>query len=513
MRILGLLVVLSLLPAGPGSPGRAEIARSALAGLDDFVVREMGREGIPGLALAVVRDGRIIYLKGYGQRDLAARLPVTPRTVFNIGSVSKSFCAASLGVLAARGRLEWDRPVRDILPGFQVSDPPATAQLTLRDLVTHRSGLGIDRLLWAVARRENPGRKEIVEALRHIPARGGFRAGYRYGNPAYLVAGWVAEQVEQVAWEDLIRRDLFVPLGMNSSSARRTDLLASAEPARPYVEGTDGKPVPVDCEDYAGMVPALGINASAEDLARYLLVLMNEGRLDGRPVLDAALVREMQTPQVVIPGGQDYPELGRACYGLGLYVGTYRGHPQVYHGGSSYGYVSNLAWLPEEQLGVVVLTNYLSANRGVPVAITYRIFDRFLGLPEVEWGDRYAAKAEGNRASLIVGVKNVQPRRGSEAAEWVRHLPDCTGTYAHPVSAYGSIRVAAADGRLGLIYRGEQIPLDPLGFGLFYAAPDKIRMREDIRVRFQVGFDGRVEKLAIRIGPRMEPVEFVRQHP
>ena len=271
-----------------------------LAGFDAFVSQAMKDMKVPGVGIAVVQNGKIILAKGYGFRDAENNLPVTTKTVFPIASMSKSFTVTTLGTLIDDGKLEWDKPVRDYLPGFRMYDPVATDELTPRDLVTHRSGLPRHDMLWYSS---NFTRKELVEKLRYLEPNKPLRQTFQYNNLMFITAGYLAGELNHTSWEDAVTTRVLKPLGMTNTVLSSEEARKGSDVAQPYRKNykTDEvKKIPF--ADWGDIGPAGGINSNIDDLSRYLLFHMNKGSLNGKQLLSANNAAQMQTPQMVIQG-------------------------------------------------------------------------------------------------------------------------------------------------------------------------------------------------------------------
>jgi dihydroorotase/N-acyl-D-amino-acid deacylase len=507
---LPFLFVLALVR--PAASAGAQAAQP-LDGLDGFVKATMEAWQVPGVALAVVRDDTVVHLKGYGLRDCEQGLPVTPRTLYPIASISKSFAVTGLGMLADSGALDWDRPVRTLVPEFLLKDSLASDRATIRDLLSHRTGLPRHDAVWY---RAHSSRLDAVKALRHLEPSRDFRAAWQYNNLMYLAAGVVVERASGQTWEDFTRARIFTPLGMTASRFLADHPEASRDFARPYTrKGGEVERLPFYHDDALG--PAGGVVSNAEDLVRYLRFHMNNGRWEGRPLLSEAAALAMQTPQTVIPESDVQPlhsskfaELGESSYGLGFFITSYRGHKLVWHSGSIDGYSLLLSFLPREKVGVLVLTN-LSGNRPVPICVTRNVFDRLLGVEPIDWVARAKTldqKAEDDRAAA---------RRKTEAARASgtrpAHTPaEYTGTYAHP--AYGAVAIEADHGGLRLVWRGGTAPLVYYHYDVFQTDVDEDAAGDNPVPRTRVGFGtstgGNVDRLTMALEPRVAEIVFER---
>jgi CubicO group peptidase (beta-lactamase class C family) len=306
--------------------------------LDAYVQRVMRTFEVPGVALSVVKDGRVIVAKGYGVRKLGEPAAVDARTLFGIASNTKLFTATALGLLVEEGKIEWDAPVVRYLPAFQMWDPYVTRELTVRDLLVHRSGLGLgagDLLWWPASTYD---RKEVARRLRFIRPATSFRSAYAYDNVLYLVAGELIEAISGQSWEDFVSARILAKVGMTGSNVRHSAAAAGGNVAVPHAP-IDGVVRPITPFDSDNTNPAGGINASADDIARWLIVQLARGKLpDGSRLFSEATSRQLTTMVTPMPIGNPPPELEALRpnfqgYALGLVVLDYRGQKALVHTG------------------------------------------------------------------------------------------------------------------------------------------------------------------------------------
>ncbi len=383
------------------APTTSPTAKPGLDGLDEFVTQAMKDWKVPGTAVAVVQGDKVILLKGYGYRDAEKQLPVTPKTLFAIGSITKSFTVTLLGLESGEGKVDWDKPARDFLPGFKLYDPVLTEQITVRDLVTHRSGLPRHDLVWYSS---DFSREDLIRRLQYLEPSKPLRNTFQYNNLMFMTAGYVASLLNGTLWEDAVSQRILRPLGMTGTNFSERETQNSPDFGQPYRKGSDLKaevkriPFDAQCPDRCAMGPAGEINSNVEDMSRYLVFHMSRGKLQGKQLLSENNAVQMQIPQMVIQGAPAYPEMGSQSYGMGFFITTYRGHKLVEHGGNIDGFSALLAFLPADQVGVVVLTN-LDGNP-LPTIIANNVFDRLLGLDPVPWNQRQLEprKKERNRS-------------------------------------------------------------------------------------------------------------------
>ena len=390
MRSRALSVSLAVwLIAGAHSAGAAPVAgTAALAAVEADIERARREFEIPGVAVAVVKDGRVVLARGYGVKRQGAPAPVDADTLFAIASNTKAFTAAALGLLVEDGKLAWDDPVTRHLPSFQMYDPYVSREMTIRDLLCHRSGLGLGEGDLLYFPPSTFSRREIVEKVRFLRPATSFRSAYAYDNILYIVAGEVVAAVSGRPWETFVRERLLAPLGMKDTVPNPSALPAGANAATPHsrVEGVVRTVAPDDADNIAA---AGGILSSARDMARWVSALLQAGgSAPAAGGITPRLVRELWTAHTIMPITEPPAPLAALAprflaYGLGFNLRDYRGRKLVTHTGGLAGMVSRVALVPEENLAVVVLTNQESdAGRD---AIAYRVLDAFLGAPATDW--------------------------------------------------------------------------------------------------------------------------------
>lgn len=396
------------------------IAQSLPSDLDSYVDQAMKTFEVPGLAIAVVKDGKVLLTKGYGVREVGKPAKVDEHTLFGIASNSKAFTAASLAILMDEGKLKWDDPIALYLPWFQVYDPYVSRELTIRDTLSHRSGLGLGAGDLMFFPPSTLSQEEILRATRYIKPASSMRSKYAYSNIMFIAAGQVIPAVTGKSWDQFIRDRIFTPLGMTDSVTTTEAAVKSADHVAPHskIEGT------VTAVNWQGMdnaAPAGAIASSVSDLSKWLQLQLNRGKTaDGKEIFSEKRSNEMWAPTTIVPIGDQPKPLAMlkpnfANYGLGWFLRDYHGRKLVYHTGGLTGQVSKTLLVPEEKLGIVVLTNQESS--GAFESIIYHLLDYYLQLPNNDW---------------IAAFKEARDIREKEAAETVNKMKLLRVASSHP---------------------------------------------------------------------------------
>ncbi len=417
------------------------------ADLDSYIARGLREFEVPGLAVAIVKDGRVVLARGYGVREMGKPAPVDAHTLFQIASNTKAFTAAALAILVDEGKLRWDDRVQTFLPWFELYDPYVTREFTIRDLLTHRSGLrlGAGDLLWLHA---TYGREEIVRRLRTVPPVTSFRSAYAYDNVLYIAAGLVAEAASGMSWDDFIRARIFGPLGMREATTSVTQSHDGDNVAMPHGH-VNGRLAVVPRDSVDNIAPAGGINANVTDLAKWMITQLDSGRIAAGRLWTQPRARDMWTGVTITPAGTPRGALAplRANfseYALGWGLRDYHGWKVANHSGGLAGMISRTILVPDLKLGIVVLTN---AEASLMDAVAYHILDAYVGAPPTDWIAAWAAASVAGDASSDSVV-----RAAAAARDRTSHpslpLDRYAGRYADAM--YGDATIASEQGKLVL---------------------------------------------------------------
>jgi len=428
---------------------RSAAAQEPYPGLEAYVAKALQASKIPGIAIAIVRNDSVLYTKGFGVLKVGTSTAVNDQTLFEIGSSSKAFTATLVSMMVSDGKMQYDDLISKYLPDFKLADPVASAQVTIRDALEHRSGIGRGEYIWIDA---GISREEVLHRVRLLKPESVFRSKWSYQNIMYLAAGQAAGKAGGSTWDDLVQTRIFTPLGMTSSLVTSRGM-TNTNAATAHATERDSVIIRgrFDAEDIA---PAGAILSNAHDMAQWLRFQLNDAVVNGKRLISTAAFKEIHTPQMLIPpgsGGGGENTLF-STYGMGWMVEDYRHELMWQHGGNTPGMTTAVGMLPEKKLGVVVLSNMYGAQ--LPAQIMHYIFDRQLGVVPREVAAR--AGGGGGRGG----------RGGAADSTVVPHvklppplpLTAYVGTYVD--SMYGEAVVSIQDGHLEFKHGTQTGPLE-----------------------------------------------------
>jgi CubicO group peptidase (beta-lactamase class C family) len=463
-----------------------------LVGFDSVVARGMKTFDVPGVALAIVKGDSVVYVKGYGTRTLGKNEPVDDRTMFAIGSSSKAFTAATLAMLVDEKKVRWDDPVTKYLPFFQMYDPYVSRELTVRDLLTHRSGLSRGDLLWYGTAWD---RNEIIRRVRYLKPTYSVRATFSYQNIMYLTAGQVAAVAGGKTWDDMVHDRIFVPLGMSATNTSTRALTGQGDVATPHMK-IDDTVRAISYRNIDNIGPAGSINSNVRDMAQWVRFQLDSGRAAGKALIATTTFVETHTPQTIIrvdsAARRTNPFTHFSSYGFGWFLQDYRGREIVHHGGNIDGMSALVAMMPEERLGLVVLTN--ANGSPLPSTIMYSVFDRYLGAQGMDWVAHVGKIVEGQQKQAKDAQKALEAQRVAGTSASLA-LDKYAGTYAD--SMYGDAVVALENGHLVMkVGAPLAADLEHWHYNTFRAvARDKTMGK--LFVNFALASDGKVASMKI----------------
>ncbi|MFK7948391.1 MAG: serine hydrolase [Saprospiraceae bacterium] len=492
-RSLGLLVFISFLI----QPLQAQKKDNSLKGFDKFIESTMKDWNVPGLSVAIVKDGDVLLAKGYGYADVENKRKADSKTLFAIGSSSKAFTAAAVMQLVDEKKIDLDEPIITYLPDFKLYDNYATNHITARDLLSHRSGLPRHDFAWYGS---DASRTELYNRLRYLEPTAELRETWQYQNLMYMTAGYLVGQIEGESWEESLQRKILNPLEMTSTNFSVEDMKKVKNHALPYEEKEE-KAVKMDFRNIDAVGPAGSINSNAEDMAKWLQLLLNEGNFDGTEVLSSSSMKELYQPQMVMPGGISYDEVFYNSYGLGWILTSYRGKLRVEHGGNIDGFTTSVCFMPRDGFGVVVMANMNGTT--LNHIIRNYVIDNLLEVESKDWNSILlerrkealkAAKAVTEEDD-IVQIKNTKPSFA---------LKDYVGKYEH--KGYGVIEIIEKKGDLNILRGGDETALTHYHFDVFQTGDDAGKLK----VQFQMNVNGEITSIDIPLEASLKPIKFKR---
>ena len=471
--------------------------------LATLVEEELARFRVPGAAVAVVKDGEVVLARGFGYRDADKESPVTQHTRFPIGSTTKAFTAAAVGTLVDDGVLEWDRPVREYLPGFQLNDPVATRDLTLRDMLSHRSGLPRHDHLMLMYGGGGLSRAELVARLQHLAFNKSFRAEWQYNNLIYMAVGHLIEIVAGQTWEAAVQQRLLDPLDMTHSNFSIAELQKADDHSLPHTERA-GEILEVPFRSIEIIGPAGSINSCIADMSEWLRLHTEQGRIEGGDILSPAALKEIQSPAIVMPADAiPWEDVNLVGYALGWVVEDFRGHRHIWHNGGVDGFKTIVSFIPEKRIGVCVLSNRFPSNG--PEVIAYRVLEELLGLDALPWGDRYlklqeaaASGSEDTRAHVRARSKGTPP---------THPLEDFAGSYVH--AGYGRISFAVDGDELVADLHDLHVTMKHRHYNVWDAHERSLDI--SVALSFGTDVDGEITSVEADLEPTVPPIVFRKE--
>lgn len=474
--------------------------------LQPFIEQTLELWHVPGASVAVVQDGQVVLNQGFGVRNTAAGLPVTADTLFPIASCTKAFTAMGIALLVDEGKLAWDTPVRTYLPDFKLYDPYATASITLRDMLCHRSGLPRHDIAWYAS---NFNRKEIVRRLPYLEPNQELRATWQYQNMMYTTAGFLIGELTGMSWERFIQQRIFDALGMRRTNTSTSLTQQDADHSRPYSyrDGVLTEFPYYEVDEGSATGPAGAINSCANDMAMWLVAQWGGSGAAGRALVAPHTLAEMHKPHMFIEDPQMRLrfESEFLSYGLGWFLRSYKGQFCVSHGGNIDGFSSLVSFLPCQNIGVVVLSNGDGLQNAIPTIITNTVYDRIVGLAPTDWNARYRAFYDERTTAEEQSRQQSQEQR--RAAPLSHPLEDYLGDYEHP--GYGIYSVRSLDHGLELVANDKiHMPLEHYHYDVFDAYFERFHMH--LKLTFASDCRGMISGFSTQIDPLVKDIVFTR---
>jgi len=467
-----------------------------LDGYDQYVEKAMKDWNVQGFAVAIVKNGKIVFAKGYGLRDTKNNLPVTPQTLFAIGSCTKAFTSASVCLLVDDGKIDFDKPVIEYLPTFRLFDEYVTMHITPRDLLCHRSGLPRHDLVWYGA--DDLTRKDLFDRLQYLEPSKGFREVWQYQNGMFMTAGYLVEQVSGQSWESFVQKKILDPLEMKATNFSIFDMQKNSDYSKPYGEIKD-KVEELPYRNIDAMGPAGSINSNVMDMSNWVIMQLNEGKFNDKQIITSGTLHQTHTPQMVIPGEMN-DEVFYSSYGMGWMITSYRGHLRIEHGGNIDGFSASVCLLPRDSAGIVVLTNMDGTN--LPSVVRNYSIDKILDLNEIDWSARLLKDVNKMKDEL----KKSEEKKEEVSETTPSHpIKDYVGKFEHP--AYGTIEITNSGDELNIHFHSFDMKLIHFKYDVFETKDERF---PPIKLTFLTNTNGDIDKLSSKLQDGVKDIEFKR---
>jgi CubicO group peptidase (beta-lactamase class C family) len=482
-----------------------------LAGLDTAFARVLKDWHAAGFAVAVIEKNKVVYAKGFGYRDYENKIPVTPNTLFAIGSCSKAFTASLLGMLDKDGKISFDKPVRTYLPALRFYNNELNDNVTLRDMMCHRTGLPRHDYSWYLF--QSHSKDSLVQRIQYMEPSASLREKWQYNNFMFLLQGVVTEKITGKSWEDNIREKIFKPLGMDSSDVSLGEWRQSSNAALGYQVKKDSIIKKMDYYDIAAMSPAGSINSSVNDMAKWVITWINGGKYNGQEIIPASYVSQAISSQMIVapslPSKQK-PDLYFANYGFGWFLGSYRGHYRVEHGGNIDGFSASTSFFPSDSIGIIVLCNQNASP--IPSVVRNIIADKMLGLKYFDWETDLKSDADSSKAKAKEAEKNIVSDQKTNTKP-SHDVKSYEGVYTNP--GYGSFNIDLYNDSLLLTGVARTFWLQHYHYDVFTVfeknAQDDIDTSDkSTKLQFNMNIKGDIESAAINLESSIKPIVFTR---
>ncbi|MGC3943064.1 MAG: serine hydrolase [Chryseolinea sp.] len=463
-----------------------------------------------GFAVAVVEKNKVVYAKGFGYRDYEKKLPVTPNTLFAIGSCSKAFTSGLLGILREQSKIDFDESPRKYLPGFKFYNDALNDNVIVKDLMSHRTGLPRHDYSWYLFPTHD--RDSLVDRIQYQEPFTGVRQKWYYNNFMFLLQGVIAEKLTGKSWEDNIREHFFAPLKMTTSNVSIPELEKAAEPSLGY-EVRNDHVEKMKYYDIAAMSPAGSINSSVNEMSIWLRTWIHGGKLDGQQILPASYTREAISSQAIINDGlpsPEHPDVHGATYGYGWMLASYKGHYRVEHGGNIDGFSATTAFFPSDSIGIVVLANQNGSI--VPTIVRNILSDRMLKATRTGWNKEFKDRRdkdekEGKEASKAKEDNAVKGTHPSHP------MTDYTGRFEF--KGYGPFDLVLKNDSLYAVFKLQRAWLRHRHYDVFDAFPVKDGKADtanmlDTKLNFNTNEMGEISSVSMKLEATLDAFVFTR---
>ena len=480
-------------------------------GLDTAFARVLKDWHAAGFAVAVVLKDKVVYAEGFGYRDYEKKIPVTPNTLFAIGSCTKAFTASLIGMLNKEGKIDLDKPVRNYMPDLKFYNNEMNDHITLRDMMCHRTGLPRHDISWYLF--PSHSRDSLLTRIQYMEPSAGLREKWQYNNFMFMTLGAIVEKITGKAWEENIREKLFTPLGMTNSDVSLADWTKSNEESLGYEVEKDSIIKKQDHYDIAAMSPAGSINSSVNDMAKWVSLWIHGGKLNGKEFLPPDFVTDAITVQMAAGGGlpdKDMPDLYFSGYGFGWFLSSYRGHYRVEHGGNIDGFSASTCFYPTDSIGIIVLSNQNGSS--VPSVVRNLMADRMLGLKYYDWETYLKSRSDSAKAKeKAAEIKKVKDT--ATVGKDSHSLKDYEGVYSNP--GYGPFEITLKRDSFFVSTPRMNLWMQHKNYDIFSLWPIDDKEGIDTAgmsflVQFNTNLSGDIESASIQLEASVKPIVFTR---
>lgn len=482
-----------------------EITDKQAQKIDAVIKEQVTLWGVPGMSVAIVKGDKVIYSKGYGYRDVENELEVTPETVFGVGSNTKSFTAMALGLMQEKNKIDLNKPVVTYLPAFKLKDDYVTLHATPIDLIYHKTGLPGHDLVWYYS---DLSTDEIIERLKYLDLNTDFRKKWQYNNMMFAVLGKVIAQVSGKTYNEVIQENILTPLEMNDTSFSVEDIKNFDNVAKPYAYDEENKAFKLlDYYNMDNVTPCGGLNSNALDMANYLILNLNKGKFKESQVVKETTMKFLHTPQTYISAHRPMKEMGFHSYSPGWVVTTYNNQPLYFHNGEINGFHSSMSMLPEQELGIVVLTNSRSS---FPDMLPLTIYDILQNKEPYDLTAKHKEFEEAEAKSneyITAEIKKYDLSKTKPS----HPLKDYAGKYSHP--AYGEIEIVQEGKDLKALTRSMIFPMEHYNYDTFSAMDKNISPLPLMNITFVTNTKGEIDVLTMPLESVVDPIKFKRLPP
>lgn len=489
------------------------IPEDRFAGLDTCFEQVLKDHLAAGFAVAVVEKGKVIYAKGFGYRDYEKKLPVTPNTLFAIGSCTKAFTSSLIGLLQKENKLNIDKPAINYLPELRFYNDDMNRMITIRDMMSHRTGLPRHDFSWYLFKSKS--RDSLLQRIRYQEPSAGIRERWQYNNFMFLTQGMIAEKITGKSWEENIQASLLSPLGMKRTNTSIAALTSDSDASLGYGIKKDSIIDKLDYYHIDAMGPAGSINSSVNEMANWVITWINGGKFNGKEILPANYVANAMSAQMVSSPGlptSERPDVFFSNYGFGWSVASYKGHYRVEHGGNIDGFSASTSFFPTDSIGIIVLTNQNASS--VTSIVRNTIADRLLKVPFFDWSRDILASTKKAKEAAKEAGKTVSSNQHKDAKA-SHALKDYEGIYQHP--GYGSAELISRNDSLFAYFPGNDITwLKHFHYDIFVpydVAKDgsiDTSISSPMRFQFFMNEGGDISSLSLKLEPTLEALKFNR---